>query len=365
MVMMLEMDRIIVDSRLQIRSQMDEEKIKEYATLMKEKNVDFPPLSVGYFPSGRPDMYYLIDGFHRYEAAKRLNAKAIWVKQKTYHSMNEMYIDALRYNVAHGLPLTREEKTDAIATIILQNQNATLKELSRWCGVSKSTVARIRKELSQMGKLKLDGTTTGEDGKQRKQKYAERKAVMEPEAELRAEAEPEDIAPETDAEPEPEAERKAVMEQEVELRAGSGPEDDEPEPEMEGGNEAEGEITREPEPEPEPDPGANPKMVRCAICSRKATLEAATFHASSWIYDADSFDSEKMTWTRWFCCVHCEALRDDLLTINERMAENLAEDLVEDLRHHPFGYRDPENVQAILTRALELYCEKAKGIIKK
>lgn len=155
------------------------------------------------------------------------------------------------------------------------------------------------------------------------------------------------------------------MEPEAELRAGSGPEDDEPETEMEGGNEAEGEITREPEPEPEPDPGTNPKMVRCAICSRKATLEAATFHASSWIYDADSFDSEKMTWTRWFCDAHCEALRDDLLTINERMAENLAEDLVEDLRHHPFGYRDPENVQAILTRALELYREKAKGIIKK
>ena len=358
MVMMLEMDRIIVDSRLQIRSQMDEEKIKEYATLMKEKNVDFPPLSVGYFPSGRPDMYYLIDGFHRYEAAKRHNAKAIWVKQKTYHSMNAMYIDALRYNVAHGLPLTREEKTDAIATIILQNQNATLKELSRWCGVSKSTVDRIRKELSQMGKLKLDGTTTGEDGKQRKQKYAERK---EPEPA----PEPEDIEPETDAEPEPEDEREAVMEPEAELRAGSGPEDDEPETEMEGGNEAEGEITREPEPEPEPDPGTNPKMVRCAICSRKATLEAATFHASSWIYDADSFDSEKMTWTRWFCDAHCEALRDDLLTINERLAEHLAEELVNHLYHDPFGYRDPENVQAILTRALELYREKAKGIIKK
>ena len=129
-----------------------------------------------------------------------------------------------------------------------------------------------------------------------------------------------------------------------------------------GGNEAEGEITRDPEPE---EAGTNPKMVRCAICGRRATLEAATFHASSWIYDPDSFDSEKMTWTRWFCDAQCESLRGDLLTINERMAENIAEDLVESLRHDPLGYRDPENVQAILARALELYREKGKGIIKK
>lgn len=405
----LEMDRIIVDSRLQIRSQMDEEKIEEYATLMKERNANFPPLVVGFLCGSieaKQGNAFLIDGFHRYEAAKRQNAKRIDVYCKDYASLDEMYIYALRHNIVHGLPLTREDRTAAIATIILKKPSATLKELARLCGVSKSTVDRIRKELSHLGKLKLDGTTTGEDGKQRKQKYAERKEP-EPthEPESRADAEPEtQPLPEGKAtycaagcgmpmwscfqekyvahdgkwfcsekcaqryrekNPEPEAEREAVMEPEAELRAGSGPEDDEPETEMEGGNEAEGEITREPEPEPEPDPGTNPKMVRCAICSRKATLEAATFHASSWIYDADSFDSEKMTWTRWFCCAHCEALRDDLLTINERLAEHLAEELVHHLYHDPFGYRDPENVQAILTRALELYREKAKGIIKK
>ena len=457
MTLTLPIDKIDIRSQYQIRFHLDETRVNEYAELMRE-GVEFSPILVGEFVGYRgpdPDpTYFLLDGFHRIEAARRAGLSEIAVNVVQVSSQAEKIEQALRANIHHGLPLTAEERRRAVMFVISCYPKETLQRLAFRCGVSKSTVARCRDELYQMGKLKLNGTTTGEDGKQRKQKYDKRDEKPEivkcPKcgkeelstnlekagwvqnektgswycseecrdwmAELmnednweHQEHEPEtgcdqksqplpeesQELPDSPSEPEPEPEPDQEPAPEPESRADAEPETT-PLPEGKATYCAAGcgtpmwscfqgtyvahdgkwfcsekcaqryrEKNPEPEPEPEPDPGTNPKMVRCAICSRKTTLEAATFHASSWIYDADSFDSEKMTWTRWFCDAHCEALRDDLLTINERLAEHLAEELVNHLYHDPFGYRDPENVQAILTRALELYREKAKGIIKK
>lgn len=364
MSLQLPIDKINVRDQYQIRFQMDETRVNEYAELMKD-GVQFPPILVGEFvgihgPDPDPT-YILLDGFHRLEAAKRAGQTAMIVNVVQVHSNADKIETALRANSQHGLSLTAEERRRAAMFLIRWYQNETLQKLARRCGVSKSTVARIRDELSQMGKLDLDGTTTGEDGKQRKQKYDKRK---EPEPT----SEPEDIEPETEAKPEPEDEREAVMEPEAELRAGSGPEDDEPETEMEGGNEAEGEITREPEPEPEPDPGTNPKMVRCAICSRKATLEAATFHASSWIYDADSFDSEKMTWTRWFCSPGCEnqwnvEQSDNAAweTVKHVHGKEIAEILYDLYESVGYVSEDPKRATQVLDHAWCIYIMKIDG----
>jgi len=138
------------------------------------------------------------------------------------------------------------------------------------------------------------------------------------------------------------------MEPEAELRAGSVPEDAEP--------------------EPEPDQETAPKTVRCAVCGREASLEAATFHASSWIYDADSFDSEKMTWTRWFCSPGCEnrwnveqsgnAAWETVKHVHGKEIAEILYDLYESV-----GYvsEDPKRATQVLDHAWSIYIMKIDG----
>ena len=390
MSLQLPIDKIDIRDQYQIRFHLDETRVNEYAELMKD-GVQFPPILVGEFVGYRgpdPDpTYFLLDGFHRLEAAKRAGKTAMIVNVAQVHSQSDKIETALRANSQHGLPLTTEERRRAVAFLIQLNPGETLQKLARRCGVSKSTVARIRDELSQMGKLDLNGTTTGEDGKQRKQKYDKRKE------------------PEPTSEPEPEEENNMAKcercgkttdfnfamdfnksgwrsdayfekwlcpdckkKQDAELRAGSGPEDDEPETDMEGGNEAEGEITREPAPEPEPDQETAPKTVRCAVCGREATLEAATFHASSWIYDADSFDSEKMTWTRWFCSPGCEdrwnvehSNKAAWETVKHVHGKEIAEILYGLYERVGYVSEDPKRATQVLDHAWCIYIMKIDG----
>lgn len=339
MSLQLPIEKIDIRDQYQIRFHLDETRVNEYAELMKD-GVQFPPILVGEFVGYRgpdPDpTYFLLDGYHRLEAAKRVGKTAMIVNVAQVSSEADKIETALRANSQHGLPLTAEERRRAAMFLISWYPKETLQKLARRCGVSKSTVARIRDELSHLGKLKLDGTTTGEDGKQRKQKYAERK---EPEPT----SEPEDIEPETEAEPE---ESQPLPEESQELP----------------------DSPSEPEPEPEPDQETAPKTVRCAVCGREATLEAATFHASSWIYDSDSFDSEKMTWTRWFCSPGCEdrwnvehSNKAAWETVKHVHGKEIAEILYGLYERVGYVNKDPKRATQVLDHAWCIYIMKIDG----
>lgn len=343
MSLQLPIDKIDIRDQYQIRFHLDETRVTEYAELMKD-GVQFPPILVGEFVGYRgpdPDpTYFLLDGFHRLEAAKRAGKTAMIVNVAQVSSNADKIETALRANSQHGLPLTAEERRRAAMFLIRWYPKETLQKLARRCGISKSTVARIRDELSQMGKLNLDGTTTGADGKQRKQKYAKREEEPEPEPT----PEPEDMEPETDAEPE---ESQPLPEESQELP--DSPTDPEPD------SEPEAETTQ-------------PKMVRCAVCGREAPLDAAMFHASSWIYDPDSFDSEKMTWTRWFCTPGCESRWNVEQSGNaawETNKEIHAKEIVEVLYglYERTGYvnEDPLRAKEVHDLAWELYLKKVNG----
>lgn len=391
----LEMDRIKINPDLQLRIHIDPDRVKEYAELMEAGKTRFPPLEVGRFcaysePSDlMGDNFYLIDGFHRYEAMKLVAAKLGGTQGKKidvhcdyYSGFSAMFEKALRMN-QHGLPLTRDERNAAVATIILKRKGETLQQLATRCGVSKSTIARIRDELSQMGKLNLDGTTTGADGKQRKQKYAKREEEPEKEPEMVE-------CPKCGKkELSTNLERAGWVSKKEEGHNGKmvwycsedcldwmndltneeNWEHQHHEPELGCGGESVVEITAEPDPEPEESPEAvHPKMVRCAVCGREAPLDAAMFHASSWIYDADSFDSEKMTWTRWFCTPGCESRWNVEQSGNaawETNKEIHAKEIVEVLYglYERTGYvnEDPLRAKEVHDLAWELYLKKVNG----
>ena len=348
--------------------------------------VQFPPILVGEFVGYRgpdPDpTYFLLDGYHRLEAAKRVGKTAMIVNVAQVSSEADKIETALRANSQHGLPLTAEERRRAAMFLIRWYPKETLQKLARRCGVSKSTVARIRDELSQMGKLKLDGTTTGEDGKQRKQKYDKREE--KPEIVKCPKCNKEELSTNLEKAGWVQNEKTGLWYCSEECRDWMAElmnednwehQEHEPEPGCDQKSQPLPEESQEhpdspsePEPEPEPDQETAPKTVRCAICGREATLEAATFHASSWIYDADSFDSEKMTWTRWFCSPGCEnrwnveqsgnAAWETVKHVHGKEIAEILYDLYESV-----GYvsEDPKRATQVLDHAWSIYIMKIDG----
>ena len=382
MSLQLPIEKIDIRDQYQIRFHLDETRVNEYAELMKD-GVQFPPILVGEFVGYRgpdPDpTYFLLDGYHRLEAAKRVGKTAMIVNVAQVSSNADKIETALRANSQHGLPLTAEERRRAAMFLISWYPKETLQKLARRCGVSKSTVARIRDELSQMGKLKLDGTTTGEDGKQRKQKYAERKEP-EPEMVECSKCGKKELSTNLEragwvSKKEEGSHGKTIWycseecrDWMAELMNEDNWEHQHHEPEPGCGGESVVEIKPEPEPEPEPDQETAPKTVRCAVCGREASLEAATFHASSWIYDADSFDSEKMTWTRWFCSPGCEnrwnveqSGNAAWETVKHVHGKEIAEILYDLYKSVGYVSEDPKRATQVLDHAWSIYIMKIDG----
>src|SRR5437016_4010919 len=95
----LPVSAIKVDPACQARAEMSTETINEYADDMKEKGDDtFPAIVV--FHDGTD--YWLSDGFHRYEAAKKAGMSALKsrIRQGT---RRDAVLNSVGANASHGL----------------------------------------------------------------------------------------------------------------------------------------------------------------------------------------------------------------------------------------------------------------------
>ncbi|HHQ4804948.1 TPA: hypothetical protein ACSP27_003507 [Aeromonas veronii] len=99
---------IIVDEKYQYRTEMSRVSISDYKALIL-KNVKWhSPIHIGLFDGE----HYLLDGFHRLEAYKKLNREEIPAGQwelKEYASENEMAAYSLKTNLHHGLKNTAKD----------------------------------------------------------------------------------------------------------------------------------------------------------------------------------------------------------------------------------------------------------------
>jgi len=108
----------------------------------------------------------VIDGAHRLEAAKRLRMATI--RAVRFHgSWQEAYLEAVRCNVAHGLPLTLRDRTRAARQLLGANPEWSDRRLALACGLSPKTVARLRREASVTGELARTEVRLGRDGRTR------------------------------------------------------------------------------------------------------------------------------------------------------------------------------------------------------
>jgi hypothetical protein len=139
----LKLSAIRTDGGTQPRVELNQEVIDEYAKVMRAGAI-FPPVTVFYDGT----FYWLADGFHRFEAAKRTGASSITADLKQ-GTQREAVLHSVGVNATHGLRRTSADKRRAVE-ILLQDpewKNWSDSAIAKTCQVDNKTVARIRSDL--------------------------------------------------------------------------------------------------------------------------------------------------------------------------------------------------------------------------
>lgn len=108
----IELEQIIIDRRFQVRNRMDGQTVKAYANAMSSGS-EFPPIKLGEI-GGR---LFLIDGFHRYEAARSIGRYWLEADIVPMTEREALKASALA-NLTHGRQLTKTEKLNAFKQFI-------------------------------------------------------------------------------------------------------------------------------------------------------------------------------------------------------------------------------------------------------
>lgn len=136
----LKINEIKLDVDIYPRGDFDASVVSLYKEEM-EWGTKFPPIIVGEIQG--EDGYFLVDGRHRIEAAKRIKQEHIVVVIKKYADKKEAFIDAVKLNTVHGKPLTWEDRLHSA-------------EILKTFGVSKEQIhVMTRIPLGELFKLKM------------------------------------------------------------------------------------------------------------------------------------------------------------------------------------------------------------------
>lgn len=137
----LNIEDIAINGGTQIRKQLNQDKVNEYAEQMEE-GVVFPPITVFYDGSS----YWLASGFHRLFAEKQRGTETIKV-MLINGTVDEATWFALGDN-KHGLNMNAEDYRRSIEIALNHPKWSTYSnaQIAAHVGVSASTVARVKKE---------------------------------------------------------------------------------------------------------------------------------------------------------------------------------------------------------------------------
>jgi len=141
----------------------------------------WPPIVV------RRDDGSVVDGQHRVAAARRLGLATL---QVTWFdgSAEDAFVEFVRCNVGHGLPLGLGERRSAASRILRSHPERSDRSVASVCGVSPKTIARLRGELARSGPRHVPARRVGRDGRVRPVDPAELRARITEELERRPEA---------------------------------------------------------------------------------------------------------------------------------------------------------------------------------
>jgi FtsZ-binding cell division protein ZapB len=140
----INIEAIILDSRLQSRVKTDENMIDEFVESMEQGDV-FPPVQI--YLVDETD-YYLVDGWHRVLACKKLGYEDIdcVIKEGTWREAKWASFAA---NKQHGLRPSRADRRKQLGECLHDPEWSAYSDnmIAKHCGCSRGLVLQMRKEL--------------------------------------------------------------------------------------------------------------------------------------------------------------------------------------------------------------------------
>ena len=140
----LELSLIRTDGGTQPRADLNSALIDEYVEAMTE-GAQFPPVTVFYDGTS----YWLADGFHRLEAAKKSGSLTISVDLQQ-GTCRDAVLHSVGANAIHGLRRSNADKRRAVLTLLSDPQWSlwSNNEVAKRCGVAEGLVRKLKEELS-------------------------------------------------------------------------------------------------------------------------------------------------------------------------------------------------------------------------
>lgn len=167
--MKIELKDIINPDYTQARLGNDRKTIDDYKESMADGD-KFPPILV--MRATDTYGYYIIDGHHRYEAARALGMAEIDANSSDKRGTKDdaLYV-ATGANVNNGLRMTNADKRRAVRIALTIHPELSDREIAAHCGATHPTVSKIRKELNK--KESETPEPTAKDEPEPKAVYAE------------------------------------------------------------------------------------------------------------------------------------------------------------------------------------------------
>lgn len=136
----LNIGALVLDQKLQSRTEINEQTIEDYADAIKMGD-EFPPV-LAYFDGVH---YYLTDGYHRYHAHKKAEKVSI-LCAVVNGTFRDAVLHATGVNAKHGMRRTHADKRKAVMTLLddFEWSDWSNAEIARQCGVSPTFVANLR-----------------------------------------------------------------------------------------------------------------------------------------------------------------------------------------------------------------------------
>ncbi|MFC5659889.1 ParB/RepB/Spo0J family partition protein [Streptomyces nogalater] len=137
---------------------------ERHARRLAESETEWPPILV------HRSTMHVIDGMHRLRAAKEKGWHSI--KAEFFDGTAEAaFVEAVRANIRHGLPLSLEDRRSAAERIVASRQDMSDRAIAECTGLSTKTVGGIRRRLN--GGSARQEVRLGRDGRRRPLSAAE------------------------------------------------------------------------------------------------------------------------------------------------------------------------------------------------
>ncbi len=151
---------IVADPKYQIREGLDPQRLRKYQETYSKTPKKIPPILVARI-NGK---YYVVDGFHRLQAATNAGIQEIEVEICADNETDAMWI-ALGSNHDHGLPAAWKDKKKAVLIALKEFPDRNYAIISEHVHCSDSYVCRINKQYQVRTGSDLTEKTLGKDGK--------------------------------------------------------------------------------------------------------------------------------------------------------------------------------------------------------